>query len=87
LDDFENACAAYEKSIHLSDDYTTRLNFAITLYRYDELEKSRIQFNKYEELLKIQLTKANQSDPNEDILSQADMLRKCLITTTNQQHK
>jgi len=45
LDDFDNSCSAYEKSIDLNGkDITCRLNYAITLYNNEEVERSRIQF-------------------------------------------
>ena len=50
LDDFDNSCAAYEKSLELGDDYTTRLNYAITLYLNDELERAKYQYKKFNEI-------------------------------------
>ena len=32
LDDFENACSAYEKAIDMEADHLFELNYAITLY-------------------------------------------------------
>lgn len=49
LDDFENACSAYEKAIEMENDYMFELNYAITLYNHDEIEEARrhlIQFEK-----------------------------------------
>lgn len=38
LDDFDNACSAYEKAIELDkDDHLFHLNFAITLFNNDEV--------------------------------------------------
>ena len=54
LDDFENSCAAYEKSLELTEDSLTLLNYAITLYSNDELEKAKKIFQKFEKLFKIQ---------------------------------
>ena len=48
LEDFENSCAAYDKSCELSEDYLTYLNYAITLYTNDEIERARKQFAKFE---------------------------------------
>ncbi|GBG90004.1 hypothetical protein CBR_g50096 [Chara braunii] len=41
LEDLENACAAYDKAIELERDHLFELNYAITLYNFGELEKSR----------------------------------------------
>ena len=32
LDDFDNACQAYEKAIEMEEDHLFRLNYAITLF-------------------------------------------------------
>ena len=50
LEDFENSCAAYEKAVELGPDYLTHLNYAITLYRNDEMERSKQQFEVFESL-------------------------------------
>ena len=81
LDDFENACAAYEKSLGLTDDYITHLNYAITLFSNDEIEKSKSRLEKYEKSLANHLhtTERNngpQVDP--DIMHQAEILRQAL---------
>ena len=48
LDDFENACNAYEKAITLDDDYLFHLNYAITLCTNDEFERAKDEFLKFE---------------------------------------
>ena len=50
LDDFENACAAYEKAIELGAGWAAHLNYAATLYKNDEEERAREHLGKYEEL-------------------------------------
>ncbi|CAN0140860.1 unnamed protein product [Pylaiella littoralis] len=40
LDDFDNACSAYEKALDLDDDYLTHLNYAVTLLNNDEPERA-----------------------------------------------
>lgn len=52
LDEFENACAAYEKSLQLSDDLLTRLNYAVTLYQNDEPERAQEQLQRFDALAK-----------------------------------
>ena len=50
LDDFENACSAYEKAIDMEADHLFFLNYAITLTNADELDKAREHFTRFEEL-------------------------------------
>ena len=51
LDDFDNSCAAYEKSIEIDEnDSTSRLNYAITLFNNDEIERSKEQFKVFERI-------------------------------------
>lgn len=76
LDDFENSCAAYDKSLELSDDYFTHLNYAVTLYTNDEIEKARKHYQKFEQLFKRQSEDNADIDP--DVRVQAELLRKVL---------
>lgn len=81
LDDFENSSAAYEKAIELgkklgNEDPSIFLNYAITLYLNDEVEKSREQFSRFEVLHHLQSDAGGENDP--EVLRQADMLRKVL---------
>lgn len=75
LEDFENSCAAYEKALQHGEDYLTYLNYAITLYVNDEVERSREQFARFS-------TTYNQlvdtSDMDTDVMLQAGLLRKAL---------
>lgn len=83
LEDFENSCAAYDKSIELnSDDYLTYLNYTITLYLNDEMELAKLQFEKFEGLFNaaVELAIANQSEIDPDIYKQADLLRSEFVT-------
>ena len=76
MDDFENACAAYEKAIELGEGYLAHLNFAITLFLNDEIEKSRLQFKKYDELF----GKVNDiQDVDPEITRNEKLLRKVLL--------
>lgn len=55
MDDFENSCAAYEKAIELNgDDYLTFLNYSITLYLNDEVERARDHFKRVQVLTGLQ---------------------------------
>jgi Bardet-Biedl syndrome 4 protein len=44
LDDFENACSAYDKAIEMESDHMFHLNYAITLYNGGEVEAARVQY-------------------------------------------
>merc|ERR1712060_298179 len=50
LDDFENACSAYEKAIDMEEDHLFELNYAITLASNEDLERSREHFEEFEKL-------------------------------------
>ncbi|KAF0980452.1 hypothetical protein FDP41_013666 [Naegleria fowleri] len=50
LDDFENACSAYEKAIEMESDYLFELNYAITLFNHQQLEQARVHFLEFERL-------------------------------------
>jgi len=50
LDDFENACSAYEKAIEMESDYLFEMNYAITLYNHQNYEESRAHFVEFERL-------------------------------------
>ena len=76
LEDFENACAAYDKSLELADDYFTHLNYTITLFKNDEIEKARKQFGRFEAALRVQMEE-NQEIDNE-VKLQSEALRKVL---------
>ncbi|CAM9913416.1 unnamed protein product [Discosporangium mesarthrocarpum] len=77
LDDFDNACSAYEKALELDADYLTHLNYAVTLFNNDEPEKARGQFESFQKLSK-------ELDPDTDhdsqVLSQSRALEKALLT-------
>mmetsp|Transcript_29413 Transcript_29413/g.79061 ORF Transcript_29413/g.79061 Transcript_29413/m.79061 type:complete len:409 (+) Transcript_29413:107-1333(+) len=63
LDDFENACSAYEKAIEMEDDHLFELNFAITLYNNAEMEKAREHFHRFETLYSRLDEETRTSDP------------------------
>lgn len=50
LDDFDNACSAYEKAIELETDHLFELNYAITLYNNGEYESSKTHFENFKTL-------------------------------------
>ncbi|KAL9653223.1 hypothetical protein ABK040_010931 [Willaertia magna] len=50
LDDFENACAVYEKAIEMDSDYLFELNYAITLYNHQLFDQAKHHFQEFERL-------------------------------------
>eukprot|EP00657_Telonema_sp_P-1_P002906 TRINITY_DN16779_c0_g1_i1.p1 TRINITY_DN16779_c0_g1~~TRINITY_DN16779_c0_g1_i1.p1 ORF type:complete len:156 (+),score=15.06 TRINITY_DN16779_c0_g1_i1:231-698(+) len=50
LEDFENACAAYEKAISLERDHVFHLNYAIMLINNEQLEMGNRQFQTFESM-------------------------------------
>ena len=51
VQDFENACTAYDQAIKVDgNDALIHLNYAITLYSNDEVEKAEEHCTKYETL-------------------------------------
>ncbi|KAK9823248.1 hypothetical protein WJX72_001332 [[Myrmecia] bisecta] len=52
LDDFENACHAYDKAVQLGGDMLIHLNYAVTLYTHDEHDAARQHALQVEELFK-----------------------------------
>ncbi|CAE7606185.1 BBS4, partial [Symbiodinium microadriaticum] len=75
LDDFDNSCAAYTKAIELGEDYIIHLNYSITLYKNDELERAKDHFAKFEKLFAA-LDEASEVD--EDVTAQASLIRTAL---------
>ena len=77
LDDFENSCAAYEKAIELGpDDYVTHLNYTITLYSNDEIERARKQFGRFKVV--FENVKEDHGDVDADIMEQYELLKQYL---------
>lgn len=72
LDDFENSCSAYEKALELGEDYLIHLNYAITLLKNDEPERSREHYNKFDRLFLV-AKDTDEIDP--DVTVQASYLK------------
>jgi Bardet-Biedl syndrome 4 protein len=47
LDDFENACAAYEKAIATETDFMFELNYTITLMKHGKRKKARRHWTEF----------------------------------------
>jgi Bardet-Biedl syndrome 4 protein len=102
LDDFENACAAYEKAIALADaaagsgagagagasaaaaqaaaapegSHLFHLNFAITLYNNDEVERAAEQLSLFERLYQQLDDEARSADA--DVVAQREALTQAI---------
>jgi Bardet-Biedl syndrome 4 protein len=77
LDDFDNACNAYRKALEVEpDDHTTRLNYAVTLYRNNEAHDAARELSLADELLHAVETRGDDIDP--DLPAMASALRDAL---------
>jgi len=75
LEDFDNSCSAYEKSIELDRGASlTHLNYSLTLFNNDEVEAARKQFAEFEGLW----SEGSGDDTEEEILSIKGLLAKKL---------
>ena len=82
LDDFENACAAYDRALEVDGasggggDFTIRLNYAITAFSGGDTERSRTQFGEFERLWLVADEESKSADP--DVETQAEALGRAL---------
>jgi len=76
LDDFDNACQAYEKAIEMEEDHLFRLNYAITLFNNDEVERAAVHFAECEHLFEKLDEEARNADP--EVSEQRLLLRQSL---------
>jgi len=76
LDDFQNACSAYEKAIQMESDHLFHLNYAITLYNNDEEQASRQQFQLFSQLFNELDAEAKNMDP--EVMEQQRLLGDAL---------
>jgi len=75
LDDFTNACAAYEKAIEMeSNDHIFHLNFAITLFNHGDAEEAKKQFALFEECFGSE----QQEDVDQEVLEMRNLLQNML---------
>jgi len=77
LDDYENACSAFEKAIDMESDHLFHLNFAITLYTNDEKERSKEQFIQF--LAIFESLDEDTKEADADILLQREALGQALV--------
>lgn len=64
--------------MELAEDYLTHLNYSVTLYANDEIERARKQYAKFEALYKKQLDENAEIDA--DVKIQADLMKKALAS-------
>lgn len=76
LDDFENACSAYEKAIRMESDHLFELNYAITLFNHGELENAKSHFKEFKALWNELDEEVKNADP--DVVEQMHELEKSL---------
>lgn len=76
LDDFDNACAAYEKAIDMESDHLFHLNYAVTLLNHGEVDRARGQFEEFERLFNELDDETKGSDP--DVLTQRNLVSRAL---------
>lgn len=50
LEDFENACSAYEKALSMEQDHMFELNYAVTLFKQGEVDRAKEHFLEFHRL-------------------------------------
>eukprot|EP00823_Brevimastigomonas_motovehiculus_P007131 TRINITY_DN6147_c0_g1_i1.p1 TRINITY_DN6147_c0_g1~~TRINITY_DN6147_c0_g1_i1.p1 ORF type:complete len:482 (-),score=97.88 TRINITY_DN6147_c0_g1_i1:103-1548(-) len=76
LDDFDNACAAYEKALEMEADHTFELNYSISLYSHNQLDKAKLHFKAFKALWDKLENDSKTSDP--EVVEQAMELSRLL---------
>lgn len=79
LDDFDNACSAYEKALELEEDHLFHLNFAITLFNNDEVERAHQQFVLFDKMFQELDPDVKDADP--DVVNQRTFLANALAAS------
>jgi len=76
LDDFDNACQAYEKAIEMEEDHLFRLNYAITLFNHGDAARAAEHFRAFTELYAKLDDEAKNADP--EVVEQKNALASAL---------
>ena len=76
LDDFDNSCQAYEKAIEMEHDHLFQLNYAITLFVNDAVERSAQRYADFERLYAKLDDEARTADA--EVVEQRNMLFEAL---------
>merc|ERR1719262_1983698 len=77
LDDFANACSAYEKAIDMESDHMFHLNFAITLFNHGDAAEAKRQFLLFDELYSQLDEEQRGADP--EVMEQRSLLEQVLM--------
>jgi len=77
LDDFANACSAYEKAIDMESDHMFHMNFAITLFNHGDAAEAKRQFLLFDELYSQLDEEQRGADP--EVLEQRSLLEQVLM--------
>jgi Bardet-Biedl syndrome 4 protein len=76
LEDFDNACSAFEKAIEMDQDHLFHLNYSIVLWNHDDKPRSRDHFLEFERVFMELDDHERTSDA--DVLRQQGVMRKLL---------
>jgi len=76
LDDFANACSAYEKAIDMESDHMFHLNFAITLFNHGDTTEAKKQFTQFDEL--FQKLDDERKNEEQEVAEQRNLLARVL---------
>mmetsp|Transcript_10287 Transcript_10287/g.19430 ORF Transcript_10287/g.19430 Transcript_10287/m.19430 type:complete len:437 (+) Transcript_10287:32-1342(+) len=76
LDDFENACHAYEKAIGMESDHLFELNYAITLFTNGVTDRAATHYEAFKVLWNELDDEVKNADP--DVIDQMNELQRCL---------
>jgi Bardet-Biedl syndrome 4 protein len=77
IDDFENACNAYEKALAMEQDHIFELNYSITLFNKGDLAKAKVHWQKFEKLWQ-ELDDEGRASEQRDVEAARKMLGKAL---------
>lgn len=83
LDDFANACSAYEKAIDMESDQMFHLNFAITLFNHGDTTEAKRQYMLFNDLYSQLDEEAKNVDP--EVVEQSKVLNRILMPNSNKQ--
>merc|ERR1712093_635768 len=78
LDDFANACSAYEKALDMESDHMFHLNFAITLFNHGDAAEAKRQFLLFDDLYS-QLDEEQRTNDSE-VTEQRNVLQQLLMS-------
>ena len=75
LEDFDNACAAYDKALELGPEPVTILNYAITLSLNGETKRSKELLKRFDAAVAVA---AQEPEADAEVAVQAQLLREAL---------